>query len=122
MWPFKRAEKKAATIISTDDSFQPDRYSTASAQKYAVTPDEQYFFSELKSALTAAHKSSYISTTRLADGSISVNSRRAYLGKINLQDKKTWMQYMINTYDSDVCESKAVEEYIRLLRYWVKSA
>lgn len=47
-----------------------------SARKFSVTPDETAFFSALEAALDGQ---SY-TATRMADGTISVSTHRAYLG------------------------------------------
>lgn len=86
------------------------------------TPDEEAFLSALEAALIAAHKRPDYSATRAANGTISVKNRHAYLGKIKLQGRKTWMQYMVSLYDAEVAENEPLEEYILLLKYWVKWA
>lgn len=85
-----------------------------------LTPDEGAFFYALESALRAAHKCTEYTATRQANGAISVRNRHAYLGKIKLHGRKTWMQYMTGLYDAEVAENEPLEEYIRLLKYWVK--
>ena len=92
------------------------------AKEYTSTPDEMAFFAALDAALKAAKKSPSYEVTRMANGALSVRSRRAYLGKVKLQGRKTWMQYMTGTYTSQTAEDEPLEEYIRLLKYWVKIA
>lgn len=97
-------------------------YSTETSRKYEVTPDEERFFSALSVALRQAKKSEFFNLTRMANGAISVRSRRGYLGKIKLQGRKTWMQYMTGLYNAEVAENLPLEEYIKLLKYWVRTA
>lgn len=92
------------------------------AKEYTNTPDEVAFLAALDAALKAAKKSPSYEVTRMANGALSVRSRRAYLGKVKLQGRKTWMQYMTGTYTSQTAEDEPLEEYIRLLKYWVKIA
>ena len=91
-------------------------------KEYHTTPDEEAFFAALDTALTAARKSPSYTVTRMANGALSVSSRRAYLGKVKLQGRKTWMQYMTGPHTSKTAEDEPLEEYIRLLKYWVKIA
>ena len=70
------------------------KYSTASSEKYAITPDEECFFWAFEDALMGQGLSTYMSLTRMANGAISVSTSSAYIGKIRLQGRKTWMQYM----------------------------
>ena len=58
----------------------------------------------------------------MADKALSVRSRHGYLGKIKLQGRKTWMQYMTSLYNVEVAENRPLEEYIQLLKYWVRAA
>lgn len=97
-------------------------YSTDTARKYTVTPEEIVFFEALDTALHAAGKSTYYKATRMANGALSVQNRHAYIGKIKLCGKKTWMQYMAGTYTTKTAEGLPLEEYIDLLKYWVKTA
>jgi hypothetical protein len=98
-------------------------YNTVTSKKWEVTPEENAFFAALERELRAAHKSTYYHATRMANGAISVTSdRRVYLGKIKLQGKKTWMQYMTSLYDADSVEDEPLEAYMELVRYWVKAA
>ena len=97
-------------------------YSTETARKYDVTPDEERFFSAFSAALRQAKKSEFYNLTRMSDGAISVRSQHGYLGKIRLQGRKTWMQYMTSLYDAEVAENQPLEDYIKLLKYWVRAA
>ena len=92
------------------------------AKEYTNTPDEVAFLAALDAALKAAKKSPSYEVTRMANGALSVRSRRAYLGKVKLQGRKTWMQYMTGPLTSKTAEDEPLEEYIRLLKYWVKIA
>ena len=83
------------------------------------TEDEKRF---LEAALVAARKSPAVHITRMADKALSVRSRHGYLGKIKLQGRKTWMQYMTSLYNAEVAENRPLEEYIQLLKYWVRAA
>lgn len=65
--------------------------------------------------------STYMSLTRMANGAISVSTSSAYIGKIRLQGRKTWMQYMTSLYNAEVAENLPLEEYIQLLKYWVRT-
>lgn len=87
-----------------------------------LTREEEAFFSALDAALRAGHKSPEYEVTRLANGAISVKNRHAYIGKIKLKGRKTWMQYMTGLYNAQTAEDEPLEEYIRLLKYWVKTA
>lgn len=88
------------------------------------TEDEKRFLDALEAALVAARKSPAvnINITRMADKALSVRSRHGYLGKIKLQGRKTWMQYMTSLYNAEVAENRPLEEYIQLLKYWVRAA
>lgn len=86
------------------------------------TEDEKRFLDALEAALIAAKKSPAVEISRIANKALSVRSRRAYLGKIKLQDRKTWMQYMTGLYTTEVAENLPLEEYIKLLKYWVRAA
>ena len=86
------------------------------------TEDEKRFLSALEAALMAARKSPTVEVTRMSNKALSVRSRRAYLGKIKLQGRKTWMQYMTGLYNAEVAENLPLEEYIKLLKYWVRTA
>lgn len=98
------------------------KFSSDAARKYKVMPEEERFFSALEAALSAGHKNGAYKITRMADGAISVQSRHAYLGKIKLQGRKTWMQYMTGLYNAEQVEDAPLDEYVRLLKYWVKIA
>lgn len=86
------------------------------------TEDEKRFLDALEAALIAAKKSPAVEISRIANKALSVRSRRAYLGKIKLQGRKTWMQYMTGLYTTEVAENLPLEEYIKLLKYWVRAA
>lgn len=86
------------------------------------TEDEKRFLEALEAALTAAKKSPVVDVTRMANKALSVRSRHGYLGKIKLQGRKTWMQYMTSLYNAEVAENRPLEEYIQLLKYWVRAA
>lgn len=86
------------------------------------TEDEKRFLEALEAALTAAKKSPVVDVTRMANKALSVRSRHGYLGKIKLQGRKTWMQYMTSLYNAEVAENLPFEEYIKLLKYWVRAA
>lgn len=86
------------------------------------TEDEKRFLEALEAALIAAKKSPAVEISRIANKALSVRSRRAYLGKIKLQGRKTWMQYMTGLYTTEVAENLPLEEYIKLLKYWVRAA
>lgn len=101
-----------------DDIF----YSSDTARKYEVTPEEITFFEALDAALRAAKKSTYYKVTRMANGALSVSSFKAYMGKIKLQGRTTWMQYMTSLYNSHTLENASLEDYIQALKYWTKAA
>ena len=86
------------------------------------TEDEKRFLEALEAALTAAKKSPVVDVTRMANKALSVRSRHGYLGKIKLQGRKTWMQYMTSLYNAEMAENRPLEEYIKLLKYWVRAA
>ena len=86
------------------------------------TEDEKRFLEALEAALTAAKKSPVVDVTRMANKALSVRSLHGYLGKIKLQGRKTWMQYMTSLYNAEVAENLPLEEYIKLLKYWVRAA
>ena len=86
------------------------------------TEDEKRFLEALEAALTAAKKSPVVDVTRMANKALSVRSRHGYLGKFKLQGRKTWMQYMTSLYNAEVAENLPLEEYIKLLKYWVRAA
>lgn len=98
------------------------RYSTASSEKYSITPDEERFFWAFEDALMENDLDTYISLTRMANGAISVSTSSAHIGKIKLQGRKTWMQYMTSLYNAEVAENLPLEKYIQLLKYWVRTA
>lgn len=96
-------------------------YNTETAHKYTTTESERVFFTALDAALRSARKSPFYSVTRMANGALSVSCCRAYLGKIKLQGHTTWMQY-ITSRDVEVEENKQLDEYVALLKHWVKAA
>lgn len=87
-----------------------------------ATPEERYFLECLEKALIAAGKSPYFRVRRMSTKALSVNSERAYLGKIKLQGKTTWMQYLTGLYDAERVENRPLDEYVQLIKYWVKAA
>lgn len=72
-------------------------------------------------ALRQGHKSVALTISRMANGALSVSSPRAYLGKVKLQGRKTWMQYIVRN-DAKSIEGAPLEEYIHHLNFWVRSA
>lgn len=96
-------------------------YSGETSKKYQITLEEKRFLFRLKSGLRDAHKGTELRIYRMSDGALSVYSKRAYLGKIKLQGRKTWMQYLTATTIKDA-EDRTLEEYSQLLKYWVKMA
>lgn len=97
------------------------RYTTESSRRWSVTPDEEAFLAALEVALRQGRKSTDLTISRMANGVLSVNSSRAYLGKIKLQGRRTWMQYMTRN-DAESIEDAPLEEYIHHLSFWVRSA
>lgn len=97
------------------------RYTTESSRRWSITPDEEAFLTALEAALRQGHKSAALTISRMANGALSVNSPRAYMGKIKLQGRKTWMQYMVRN-DAKSIEDAPLEEYIHHLIFWVRSA
>ena len=97
------------------------RYTTESSRRWSVTPDEEAFLAALEVALRRGRKSTDLTISRMANGVLSVNSSRAYLGKIKLQGRRTWMQYMTRN-DAESIEDAPLEEYIHHLSFWVRSA
>ncbi len=96
-------------------------YSGETAKKYQVTLEEKRFLFRLVSSLREAHKDTQLQIYRMANGALSVYSSRAYLGKIKLQGKMTWMQYPKGN-DTKDAEDKTLDEYFQLLKHWVKYA
>ena len=98
------------------------RYTTESSRRWSITPDEEAFLAALEVALRrGGRKSTDLTISRMANGVLSVNSSRAYLGKIKLQGRRTWMQYMTRN-DAESIEDAPLEEYIHHLNFWVRSA
>lgn len=97
------------------------RYTTESSRRWSVTADEEAFLAALEVALRRGRKSTDLTISRMANGVLSVNSSRAYLGKIKLQGRRTWMQYMTRN-DAESIEDAPLEEYIHHLSFWVRSA
>lgn len=97
------------------------RYTTESSRRWSITPDEEAFLAALEVALRQGRKSTALTISRMANGALSVNSSRAYLGKIKLQGRRTWMQYMTRN-DAESIEDAPLEEYIHHLSFWVRSA
>ncbi len=97
------------------------RYTTESSRRWSITPDEEAFLAALEVALRRGRKSTDLTISRMANGVLSVNSSRAYLGKIKLQGRRTWMQYMTRN-DAESIEDAPLEEYIHHLSFWVRSA
>lgn len=97
------------------------RYTTESSRRWSITPDEEAFLAALEVALRRGRKSTDLTISRMANGVLSVNSSRAYLGKIKLQGRRTWMQYMTRN-DAESIEDAPLEEYIQHLSFWVRSA
>lgn len=97
------------------------RYTTESSRRWSVTPDEEDFLAALEAALRQGHKSVALTISRMANGALSVSSPRAYLGKVKLQGRKTWMRYIVRN-DAKSIEGAPLEEYIHHLNFWVRSA
>lgn len=97
------------------------RYTTESSRRWSITPDEEAFLAALEVAFRRGRKSTDLTISRMANGVLSVNSSRAYLGKIKLQGRRTWMQYMTRN-DAESIEDAPLEEYIHHLSFWVRSA
>ena len=97
------------------------RYTTESSRRWSITPEEEAFLAALEVALRRGRKSTDLTISRMANGVLSVNSSRAYLGKIKLQGRRTWMQYMTRN-DAESIEDAPLEEYIHHLSFWVRSA
>ena len=97
------------------------RYTTESSRRWSVTPDEEDFLAALEAALRQGHKSIALTISRMANGALSVSSPRAYLGKVKLQGRKTWMQYIVRN-DAESIEGAPLEEYFHHLNFWVRSA
>ena len=97
------------------------RYTTESSRRWSITPDEEAFLAALEVALRRGRKSTDLTISRMANGVLSVNSSRAYLGKIKLQGRRTWMQYMTRN-DAESIEDAPLEDYIHHLSFWVSSA
>lgn len=95
--------------------------STASSEKYTVTPEEERFFWAFEDALMEQGLDTYMSLTRMASGAISVSTSAVYVGKIKLQGRKTWMQYITGSGDAEVLENCSLEEYIQHLKLWVRT-
>lgn len=87
-----------------------------------ATADELRFFAALDAALFAAGKPRDYKATRMSNGAISVSSGRAYLGKIKLKGRKTWMQYIKRSGNAESVSGLTLEEYIALIPRWVKTA
>ena len=115
-------KKPKSPVAAAQNKPWPVKSSPEIAQKYQISEDEARFLSALDAALISAKKSPTFSITRMSNGALSVSSSKAYLGKIKLQGRKTWMQYMISTYHSESAEDRTLDEYIGLLKYWVKPA
>ncbi len=75
----------------------------------------------LEAALRQGHKSAALTISCMANGALSVNGPRAYMGKIKLQGRKTWMQYIVRN-DAESIAGAPLEEYIHHLNFWVRSA
>ena len=119
---WRKREKERMGTVRPGPGLWWELPASTSAQKYAVTPEEERFFAAFYDALQNSRKSTFFKLTRMADGAISVRNDRAYIGKIKLHGRKTWMQYLTGLYDAEVVENLPLEEYIKLLRYWVKTA
>lgn len=87
-----------------------------------ATADELKFFAALDAALLSAGKSKDYKATRMSNGALSVSSGRAYLGKIKLKGRKTWMQYIKRSGNAESVGGLTLEEYIALIPRWVKTA
>lgn len=85
-----------------------------------ATQEEAIFFAAFERALAEAHKPLSYRCTRMSTKALSVNSSKAYLGKIKLQGRKTWMQYIKRGGNADLLENGTLEQYIDLLHYWVR--
>ena len=87
-----------------------------------ATPEERYFLECLEKALVAAGKSPYFRVHRMSTKALSVNSEKAYLWKIKLQGKTTWMQYLTGPYNAETAENRQLNEYVQLIKFWVRVA
>ena len=97
-------------------------YSTQSSRKWTLTPEEEAFLNAVEEAVRQKRKKAVLLVTRMANGVLSVSTANAYLGKIKLQGKSTWMQYMVGLYNSKDVENATLDEYMQYIRYWVRSA
>lgn len=118
----KAASSAPSVVLQRPRVLDGLHYGSDTARKYVVTPEETAFFEALDATLCAANKSTFYTATRMADGALSVSSSKAYMGKIKLQGRKTWMQYMTGLYNSHTLEDASLEDYIQMLKYWAKSA
>ena len=87
-----------------------------------ATEDELKFFKALDAALFVAGKPKDYKATRMSNGAISVSSGRAYLGKIKLKGRSTWMQYIKRSGNAESVSGLTLEQYIALLSYWARTA
>lgn len=97
------------------------RYTTESSRRWSVTPDEEAFLAALEAALRQGHKSVALTISRHGQWRSLREQPRAYLGKVKLQGRKTWMQYIVRN-DAKSIEGAPLEEYIHHLNFWVRSA
>ena len=73
---WRKREKERMETVRPGPGLWWELPASTSAQKYAVTPEEERFFAAFHDALQNSRKSTFFKLTRMADGAISVRNDR----------------------------------------------
>lgn len=98
------------------------KYSVSSPRIiYEVNADEEKFFMALVTRMKDKNRDPIkIRLTRLADGTFNVNLPDRYLGKVRLQGKNNFIQFMKNTFTPETVYAETVDDLIPYISKWIK--
>lgn len=96
------------------------KYNTNPPRKlYDVTSDEKTIIKATIDHMRSKGKNPrLIRFIRLANGTFDVYRNTSYLGKVQLQGKKKFIQYMKNSLVSDVVYGEKVEDLLPFISKW----
>lgn len=97
-------------------------YNTNPPKKtYEVTVDEELFLIALVTYMKSKRQDPRkIKLVRLSDGTFNVELPSQYLGKVCLQGKKKYIQFMRNTYVAETVHAESVDILIPYISKWIK--
>lgn len=84
-----------------------------------ISEDEEIFIKELLLKCDQVGMSGYLKLERLSDKTFNVWCN-CYVGKINLRDERTFMQYTCKNGNIKVAENKYLPKYLKLIEKWIK--